>query len=435
MAAFLEPCRRWRLGGTGFASRWTHEHRPELSPGSRKGAKAGSRKPDRQACRTGLCIARDCMERLPPIPSPPGHLWRLFCIRVVPLLVFGGAALAAAVLWRHQGGGRMFVAIGEGARAQVLAPQPGTLVEVLVAPYAVVRRGDPLAVVQAFDPRGDLDRMRLRLDMARLLAAPSLADASAVDLERLRLDLARTRAELATAQVRLEFATREVNRLEPLFRDRLIAEDTMELSRGTRDVNAAEVREKEQLTRDLQARLEALELRQALVAGAADAAASTGAILDPGSPEHLAGTNLVLATLTAPIDGTVGPWLRRPGEFVVEGEPVLVVHGAHAERIVGYLRQPIGFEPRAGLSVQVSRRTFPKQRFPSVIRHVGSQFEAITNALAFIRDGVLIDVGLPVVIEVSPEHPVRPGELVDVVVDGPAGSPSLAAGFPVINPR
>lgn len=383
------------------------------------------------------------MEQLPPIPSPPGHLWRLFCHRALPLLVFVGAAVAVGALWRHQGGGRTLVAVGEGARAHVLAPQVGSLVEILVPPYAEVRRGDPVAILRAYDPRGELDRARLELEMRRLQSAPSLAEERAVDLERLRLDLARVRSELATARVRLDFATREADRLEPLFRERLITEDLMELSRGTRDMNAAEVREKEKLMREVEARLQELELRDALAgapgapaaagaAGAGGGPAVTGPALTGGvwaPPSDAAVTNL---TLVAPIDGTVGAWLRRPGEYVVEGEPLISISSRRADWLVGYLRQPIAFEPEVGMEVKVTRRTFPPTPFASVIRHVGNQFESISNALAVIRVGMLVDVGLPVVVDVPDGQPIRPGELVDVVIR--TGSPRAPASMAVTSP-
>jgi multidrug resistance efflux pump len=370
------------------------------------------------------------MEPLPPIPSPPGHWIRLFCDRFLPFLAFGVALVAAVFLWRYQGGGRTFIGMGEGARVMVMAPQAGSLLEMLVPPYAVVRQGDPVAVVRGFDPRGAMDRLRLRLEMTRLEAAPPLSEVRAVDLERIRLDLARIRSELAIARVRLEFATREVNRLEPLFRDRLISETTIEVSRGNRDMNAAEVREKERLMDEVEARLRELEERRALAEGMA-----TGAALFPGLAAGTTGAgagieeesmNDVVTTLVAPMDGTVGAWLRRPGEFLVEGEPVMTIQAHRAERIVGYMRQPIGFDPKAGMAVQIVRRTSLRERFSSVIQHVGSQFEPITNALALVRDGALMDVGLPVVIDLPADQAVRPGEMVDVLVRVPWGARAAA---------
>lgn len=355
------------------------------------------------------------LEPLPPIPTPPRQWWMLFCQRALPVATFAAALVATAVLWKFQGVGRSFVAVGDGARTHVLAPQTGTLVDMLVPPFAEVRQGTPLAIVREYDPRAALDRTRLRLDVARLRALPSLADSRAVDLERIRLELARIRSELATARVRHEFASREVDRLEPLLRGQLIAENTFEISRATRDMNAAEVQEKERLLHEIQTRLRVLESGQSpsLATSPADIPPppvpdfDLDSLDDPGP----------VTTLTAPIDGVVGSWLRRPGEFVVEGEPLLAVHAPRAERLVGYLRQPVGFDPQAGMEVRVTRRSLRRQQFQTTIRHVGSQFETITNALALVRDGVLLDVGLPVVIDLPDDHSIRPGEMVDIVVN------------------
>lgn len=368
------------------------------------------------------------MEPLKPIPTPPGQWWQLVCQRALPFVAFSAALIATVILWRHQGVGRSFVAIGDGPRANILAPQPATVVEFLVQPYAEVRQGTPIAHVRSFDPRSSIDRARLEMDRARLLAIPSLAENRAVDLERIRLDLARIRSELAIARVRHDFAAREVERLEPLFRSKLVAENTFEISRATRDMNAAEVREKERLMEEVQTRLNELESAPPLPPP------DLPPLLPDLDPDALAHDGPI-TTLTAPIDGVVGPWLRQPGEFVVEGEPLVVIHGARADRIVGYLRQPVSFDPTAGMAVRVTRRTPGRQRFDTTIRHVGTQFEIITNALALVRDGTLLDVGLPVVIDLPPNQPVRPGEIVDVIVNrspnaSPAPTTALATRTP-----
>ena len=41
--------------------------------------------------------------------------------------------------------------------------------------------------------------------------------------------------------------------------------------------------------------------------------------------------------------------------------------------------------------------------------------ETITNSLAFIRQGSLVDAGLPVVVEIPKGMKIRPGEAVDLV--------------------
>ncbi|MCC7377040.1 MAG: hypothetical protein IT581_20435 [Verrucomicrobiales bacterium] len=353
------------------------------------------------------------MEPLPPIPSPPGTWVREFCYRALPVLVFAATVVAAGLLWNHVGVGRSAVGVGEGLRAQVVSPHPASVVELLVAPHTPVRRGEPLAILHPFNPDAPLRLLQSRLDLARLAATPSLAEENAVQIERLRIEWVQTRSELAVAKVRLEFAERDLARNEPLYRDRLVAEDVYELSRSNRDLLRAEVAEKTRAVEDVGNRLAQWEQsRQREPAPGIDPA-----LLDDfASAQTSYVTNWSTVTLVAPIDGIIGGFLRQPGEFLVEGEPLVTVHSSQATHIVAYLRQPFGLEPQAGLSVRVSRRGSKRERFDTAIRHVGPQFETITNALAMIREGTLLDSGLPIIVDIPAHVSVRPGEVVDLVI-------------------
>ena len=82
---------------------------------------------------------------------------------------------------------------------------------------------------------------------------------------------------------------------------------------------------------------------------------------------------------------------------------------------MGYLRQPYAIEPAAGMSVHVTTRERKARKFWSEITQVGVQLETITNSLAFVRQGALLDAGLPVVVQVPKGMRIRPGETVDLV--------------------
>jgi multidrug resistance efflux pump len=364
------------------------------------------------------------MDSLPPIPSPPGHIWREVRYRVLPFVVFFSGCILVAILWRQQGLGRSLTGVGEGVRTAILSPQPATVRQLLVEPYSRVRRGDPIAILEPYDPRADLDLLRAQMDIARLRSTPTLTEANAVDLERLRLDLLQTRSELAVARVRLQLAERDLARNEPLYREKLVSEDIYELSRSTRDMVVAEVEEKARTVAAMELRVRELEERElnGTIAGPSEE------LLRQLEASHAAArTNWAPVTLVAPIDGTVGMFLRHPGEFLVEGETLVTVQSDRADRIVGYLRQPFAFEPQPGLSVVVSLRSAGRQRFLSEIRHVGAQFEVITNSLAIVRDGVLLDAGLPIVVDVPPNIHIRPGEVVDLLIKSTPRDPGAMA--------
>jgi hypothetical protein len=126
-------------------------------------------------------------------------------------------------------------------------------------------------------------------------------------------------------------------------------------------------------------------------------------------------TNWGPVVLRAPISGMVSVVYRQQRENVAEGEPLVTINSDWADRIVGYLRQPYGVEPQIGMSVHVATRERKSRKFWSEISQVGVQLETITNSLAFVRQGALIDAGLPVVVEVPKGIRLRPGETVDLI--------------------
>lgn len=353
------------------------------------------------------------MEPLPPIPTPPGALVREFCQRALPLLVFVATVAAVGLLWREVGVGRSAVGVGEGLRAQLVSPHPATVVRLLVEPHSQVRRGDPIAVLQPFNPDAPLNLLQTRIDLARFESTPSLAEENAIQLERLRIEWVQTRSELEVAKVRLEFAERDVARNEPLYRDRLVSEEVYEQSRSNRDLLRAEVAEKSKAVEDVGKRVAEWE---AAAEPAPERSSDPTLLEDFAQVQRAVATNWATLTLVAPIDGIVGGFLRQPGEFLVEGEPLTTVHSSQATHIVAYLRQPFGLEPQPGLPVRVSRRAATREHFETAIRHVGPQFETITNALALVRDGILLDSGLPIIVDIPAHVTVRPGEVVDLVI-------------------
>ncbi|MEW6160854.1 MAG: hypothetical protein AB1813_25780, partial [Verrucomicrobiota bacterium] len=127
-------------------------------------------------------------------------------------------------------------------------------------------------------------------------------------------------------------------------------------------------------------------------------------------------TRFASIPLTAPIDGMVTMVFKQPGENVLGGEPIVMISGAESERIVGYLRQPFPIEPEVGMPVEVTTRSSRRLTGLARISQVGAQLEPITNSVAMVRPGMLVDMGLPIEITLPREFKVRPGELVDLIV-------------------
>jgi multidrug resistance efflux pump len=317
--------------------------------------------------------------------------------------------------------------IGEGPRSLLTAPQSGILKQMLVEPYSIVEAGTPLAVIVPVDVRADFDLLRSYFELARLRAQPSLAEENAMNYERIRVELLKTKSELAIAQVKLEQAERDAARNEPLHREKLVATDIYELSVNTRDALKTEVAEKTRAVAEIEDRLE-------LLRGIGEPPLIPTL---PGSGDWLtrlerahsaAASNLAPVTLVAPITGMVGYPVRQPGEYVLAGEPLLAVSALQSERIIAYLRQPYVVDPEVGMSVRIATRTGNSQTFESQILQVGAQVEIITNSLGYLRQDVPVDSGLPIIVEMPPDARIRPGELVDILIRSRKRASAPSAG-------
>jgi len=351
-----------------------------------------------------------------PIRPTPQVLWSEFRFRLVPVLSFAALVVTAWVLWSRFHSTQTFAGLGEGSRASVASPQGGWLQELKVAPYQLVNQGDPIAIVQPVDPRVPMDLLQAELQLARLEHEPSLAAQNAMSYERVRVEMLRLRIEVAETRINLRRAENELQRNAKLHEQRLLSDDLYDFSLQTRDALAAEVSEKAKAAEETEARLKELEtLGDPGAPGADD---KTQALLSRLEKARTAtATNWGPLTLRAPISGMVSYINRQPGEYVLEGEPLVAVHSLWSDRVVCYLRQPYPLDPDVGQKVRITTRTAQRQQFWTTVSHVGAQVEVITNTLAFVRQGALVDVGLPVIVNLPPETRIRPGEVVDMWVE------------------
>jgi multidrug resistance efflux pump len=351
---------------------------------------------------------------LPKIPTPFSGIWREVRLRVIPPLVFLAIIAGCYFIWAHVGATSGIPGVGEGTRSIVASPYVGIIDKLYVEPFQWVEQGQPIAQLTPVDARSRLDLLQSELSIARMRLQPSMPDQNAMNYEQLRFDLLRLQQELAVAKANLDYATNLVYRNELLLKDKLVTEDQYQLSLQQRNVYQVEIETKSKALAQLQDRMDRL---RAL-----------------GEPEH-PGTNEMLVDMVAQLESRLnsvrtnwGPMIlyapmscmvqavyRRSAEYVVEGEPLFTINSPRSERVIAYLRQPYPVDPEIGMEAEIITRSRKRQRFMSKISEVGAQVEMITNSLAFIRQGAMVDEGLPVVFPVPSDAQIRPGEIVDVV--------------------
>lgn len=354
-------------------------------------------------------------EGLPRIPTPFSSRLREMRLRILPFVTFVAVLVAVTFFWRHVGGtGSIVPGIAEGIRSIVTSPQPGKIEQLLVGPYQAVKAGQPLAILRPVDPRARLDLLQSELQLARLKSQPSVAQQNAMNFERVRVEYLRLKQELAVAKINLERAENQLRRDQVLYNEKLLAEDLYDLTLKTRDMYQAEVQEKGKAVDEIGARM--VQLRNLGDPDSTNDVNESAVLARLENEQAQAETNWAPITLYAPVDGMVQTISRHQEEFVLDGEPLMIVSADRADHIVGYVRQPYSFQPEIGMNVKVVTRELRRQKFFSQIIQVGAQVEVITNALAYVRQGILVDAGLPVVIHIPPGIKVRPGEQVDISV-------------------
>lgn len=355
-------------------------------------------------------------EPLTPVPTPTALRWREFRVRILPILVFVVACGGAGVIWNHNLSAPMLVGAVEIRSAQVVVPYAGKIIQLNVENFQVVTKGTPIAVLVPTDPRAALAVVQSELDILQAKLDPHLAQQrNETDYERLRMDSLLQRAELSTARVNLELAQIELVRTQELHNMKLVSDGVYDEAVNTERLWASDVSERSNLVVNAEAGVRRLE--------------TLGAPLPENNPvtplmemlkieeqklaEAAAGTQPI--TLVAPMDGAVTVF-RQPGENLSEGDAVVTITSTESDKIISYLRQPIPFEPKVGMRVEVRTRALQARTMLASIKNVGSHFEQVTNALAIGRVGTPSDLGLPIEISLPEGLSVRPGELVDLTI-------------------
>lgn len=357
------------------------------------------------------------MNRLPPIPTPPAQRWREVRIRFIPGLAFLGALALAIFLWQHNVASPTLQGAIEAIRAEVVTPQAGTLAELKVALFQEVAEGDPVAIIVPTDPRARLDLLRTEIDLLRARLEPRFSQQrNSTDYERLRLELLLQKAELASARVDLSRAENELKRTRELYDAQLVSEQLFDFSLKTKEQLETQVTEKAKLIADLEQGLQRLASLGDPKSATAAGDLMTSAIRTQEERLQQAQAGISPIVLTAPLAGVVSLVYRTEGENLMDGDPIIAINSGESTRIIGYLRQPFPIEPEIGMPVEVRSRTPRAPVHMAMIRHVGSHFEPVTNALALLRPGQVVDLALPIEVSLPPGLKGRPGELVDLTL-------------------
>jgi membrane fusion protein (multidrug efflux system) len=317
-------------------------------------------------------------------------------------------------LWNRHWTPSTFVGEVQATVANLTCSQDGQLVRLSVQQFDRVAKGQIVAKVAAKTPgAADASLAAIRADLEVMRARMALDQhRNDQNYQQQRLDYLAQRVDLAIARAKLRFAQSELDRSERLRTENIVSQFDYESALDKRDALAAEVEEREALVAETGKDLVAMKPsgpaeREPMILDTIDTAIKAQETQFRESAE---------TTLRSPIEGVVTKVNRNPGENIMAGETLVSISGERGENIIGFLRQPISFEPKAGDVVLVRSRGNRQNVAEAHIVKVGARMELFTQPLRVRGFDSSQERGLPVLIDLPEGLALYPGELVDLIL-------------------
>ena len=370
------------------------------------------------------------MNSLPVIPTPPGQRWKDFRLRGLPLIGFALVAATIFYMWNANLAPMTFVGEVESIEENVASPKPGQLTDMNIDDFQSVQAGEAVARVITTDPKvieSSLAVIRAEVELVRTGMDPILNQhRDAVNFQQLRLSWLVQRVDLAEARVRLQFADNELERVARLFDDKIVPRGIpqgpnqngaigYEVALRDRDALRTEVDERDRVVAEIGQKLQELKVPDSWENPQSTSPAISAAIAVQDEKLRLTEAQLNPIILKAPMSGVVHKIYRRSGENIVAGEPIVTLSAPNARRIIGYMRQPLPYEPKVGDTVKVSTRRPHRQTATASIQQVGVQMELVSAPMRVRGYSTSLERGLPILLNLPAGLDVHPGELVDLI--------------------
>jgi len=356
-----------------------------------------------------------------PIPTPLLLHWREFRIKVLPPLVFVAILVLAVSLWVNHATPTALIGQVESLQANVSSTKPGLVSQIQVLRFSPVQVGQPIATIITTDPKvleASLAVIRAEVQVLQLGMTPVLdQERDQIVGEKFRLNWLEARVKLAQELVQLHYAEGEYTRIASLYQNQtnIVTLAQYEIALRDRDLRRTEVEEQKGLVAEYQKGVEKLHGTLSNVSTNSSPDVLRAAIAVQEEKLKLTEAELSPLVLRAPIDGVVSMVHRRSGETVAADEPLVTITSTKAQRIIAYVRQPIGSEPQAGMEARVLTRSLKRTSAVGRVAQVMPYMEAIPRQLALpLGNNQLVEMGLPVAITLPPGLNLRVGELVDV---------------------
>jgi multidrug resistance efflux pump len=399
------------------------------------------------------------------------HRFRRFYLRhAVPVTVW--LVALALVIWLFHERMRRFetVGIARGQVRQVAATCTGRIVRIPedVALFQPVKKDQTLVVLDTVADNEQVDEAKVRAELAaaaaeveylsaRLIPTQQQLQTEAANLQNNRqdnwrrfevdVDSAQLRifdlqATLASDRITLDDLALRVKIGQKLLEENAIAPYEWERIKTQHESVARKIQENERLLEQAKVALQQAQQRRDAFAAQKLPVPSEDAALEAihkqiqvqekvmnGVLEQLAAwKSRREVTLTSPSDGIVIPIhgqrndtvlqrpgeevVRRPGEVVRAGDPILAVAEAEPNEVVAYVNEQQLARLKERMPVELIKTQMPAEPVPSKIRTIGPTIELMPQRLW--RNPNVPQWGLPVLVEIPPGLKLVPGEVVGI---------------------
>lgn len=389
------------------------------------------------------------------------YWFRRLYSRFLPILVWLGTVACVVSLFQRRAERFEILGFAQGQVRHVKATSPGRLKSVSVQLFKKVSLGDTVAVIDTIldnelllqgQLKAQLDTARAEIDhlMAQLVPIQEsmLAEAAnletdkveaqrryAVDVENARVRILETKTLLETDRIMLDDLAVEVKIVQELLAEEAVARYELDKAQVAYDTLAKKIEENERLLeqseQDLkraQERYDEFALRQ-IQHPSVDSAlevihkeiAVRERLMDDLWVQLEALELRQTVELKAPFDGVVVPLygrageavLRRPGEVVLAGEPILAIAEARPSEIIAYATEEQIDQVQEGMEVELINKTAQKVTIvKSRVVYVGPTMERKPERLW--QNPNIAEWGLPISIKIPPDLKLVSGELVGV---------------------
>ncbi|AGS23961.1 HlyD family secretion protein [Rhizobium etli] len=340
-----------------------------------------------------------------PAPVARKRGGRRFLLAATAIVLIAGAAYYGHNYWTI---GRFEISTDDAyvkADNTTVAPKvSGYIAEVLVGDNQVVKAGQPLARIDDRDFRAALDQAK-----ADVAAAEATLNAKQASLDIQQSTIAAARATVEVDKANETFAEQNNKRYANLATNGYAPVQTAQQAASA--IAAAQAT----IVRDnaaLDAAVKQVDLLNAELAQAKATLAHDQAV------QRQAELNLSYATITAPVDGTIGNRALRVGQYVQAGTQLMSVVPTSAVYVIANYKETQLTDVRAGQPVDIEVDTYPGRTYRG---HVDSLAPASGQEFALLPP----DNATGNFTKVVQRIPVK------IVLDGEAANGDLRPGMSV----